>query len=82
MPERDAQTPSHDQRRARYPSTHSRLTRQPHNRILGGVASGVATFVGAPISLVRSLFLASLFLTGGLFAVAYLLLWLLLPAAP
>ncbi|UCH27993.1 MAG: PspC domain-containing protein [Trueperaceae bacterium] len=69
----------HDQRRARRPSAHKRLARS-HRRYLAGVCGGIAQFVGVKPTVVRLLALLSLFLTGGLSGLGYLLLWWLLPS--
>lgn len=70
----------HDHRRARRPVAEQRLSRSRDRRI-AGVAGGVADFVGARPWTVRLLWLVSLPLSGGITGVAYLLLWLILPAA-
>ena len=68
----------HDHRRARRPAGDQRLLRS-RQRVLGGVASGVAEFIGVAPFAVRLLWLLSLPLSGGITGVAYLLLWLILP---
>ena len=68
----------HDHRRARRPETDRRLQRS-RNRVVGGVAAGIAEFVGAQVGAVRWIFALSVPLTIGLSAVVYVLLWLLLP---
>lgn len=70
---------SHDHRRARRPASQERLQRSRERRF-GGVAAGVAEYVGASPVAVRLLWLASLPLSGGLTGVVYLLLWMMLPA--
>ena len=50
------------------------------NKVLGGVASGVAAFFGADLVLIRVLFVVSAFL-GGLGIIVYLILWFSLPEA-
>lgn len=49
-----------------------RLIRRRDDRRLGGVASGLADYLDADVSLVRLAWVALAFLTGGLFALAYL----------
>lgn len=56
-----------------------RLVRNPYSR-LGGVASGVATYYGVDVSIVRILFLLLAFGTGFGFLV-YLLAWIIIPRA-
>ncbi|MGL4609397.1 MAG: PspC domain-containing protein [Trueperaceae bacterium] len=68
----------HNQRRARRPQNTQQLTRSSQ-KVLGGVAGGVAAFVGANPRNVRIVFVVVLLLTSGFFAVPYLLLWWLLP---
>lgn len=70
----------HDQRRARRPlGAQARLTRGEGGRI-AGICAGIATFTGARVGVVRGLWLASLLPSLGLTAIAYPVLWLLLPA--
>lgn len=71
----------HDHRRARRPASQERLLRSRERRF-GGVAGGVAEYVGASPLVVRLIWLASLPLSGGLTGVVYLLLWLMLPLEP
>jgi phage shock protein PspC (stress-responsive transcriptional regulator) len=69
----------HDQRRARRPGKGGALRRARAGRRIGGVAAGIAAFVGADARLVRALWLVSLPLSLGITLFGYLLLWLLLP---
>lgn len=69
----------HDQRRARRPTGAASLARSPDGRI-GGVAAGIADFVGADPRRVRWLAALSILLSFGITAVVYLLLWALLPS--
>jgi phage shock protein PspC (stress-responsive transcriptional regulator) len=55
-----------------------RLTRDTHNKVLGGVCSGLARYFGMSPSLLRLLFVISCVLPGPQF-IAYLVLWLVLP---
>jgi phage shock protein PspC (stress-responsive transcriptional regulator) len=54
------------------------LMRSRHDRMLGGVAAGVAGYVGADVSLIRIAFVV-LALVGGLGIPLYLACWLLIP---
>lgn len=55
-----------------------RLVRSSDDRMVAGVAAGVANYVGLDISLVRILFVILTFLGGpGLFA--YIILWVVMP---
>jgi phage shock protein PspC (stress-responsive transcriptional regulator) len=58
-----------------------RLARRLDDRLLGGVAAGVAGALDVDVVLVRLGFVAAAFF-GGLGVIAYLLGWLLLPVAP
>jgi phage shock protein C len=54
------------------------LSRSKHNRILAGVASGVAQYLGVDATLVRIAFVLITFV-GGLGIPLYLASWLLIP---
>ena len=54
------------------------LTRSRSNRVLGGVAGGIAAFTGIDTGLVR-IITALLVLFTGVGAIAYILAWILLP---
>jgi len=54
------------------------LRRDPHNRILGGVAAGIADYLGIDAVIVRIAFVA-LVLLGGTGILLYLAAWLLIP---
>jgi phage shock protein PspC (stress-responsive transcriptional regulator) len=47
--------------------------------MLGGVAAGFASYFGIDPNVVRLIFLVLAFVTGGGFALVYMLLWLLIP---
>jgi signal transduction histidine kinase len=55
-----------------------RLLRDPGNRVLGGVAAGLAQHLGAPVMAIRIAFFA-LALTDGLGAILYTAFWAVLP---
>ena len=57
-----------------------RLYRDPDNKSLGGVCSGLALYMNLDISLVRVLFFISLFM-GGIGFWAYIIFWLVAPLA-
>lgn len=57
-----------------------KLLRNPENRRLGGVCAGIAEYLGTDPTLVRILFLVSVFVSFGLTLWVYLVLWMLLPA--
>ncbi len=69
----------HDERRARRPETERRLARSRQHRVLGGILGGIAAYVSANPATVRLIFAAATLLSGGILAIGYVLLWLLLP---
>lgn len=72
----------HQQRRARRPKTDKRLRRSTDTRRVAGVLGGLAEYVDADPFIVRALFVMATALSGGVVALGYPLLWLLLPAEP
>ena len=72
----------HDQRRARRPQTNAKLTRSRNDRVLTGVLGGIAEFVGTSPRAVRIIYSVATFLSGGILAIGYLLLWWLMPLEP
>lgn len=61
-------------------TTSKKLFRDPRDKKLGGVASGMAYFFGIDVAVVRLLFLISVFL-GGFGIIAYIVLWIIVPEA-
>jgi phage shock protein PspC (stress-responsive transcriptional regulator) len=61
-------------------NTH-KLYRNLDNGLFGGVLSGIASYFGINALWTRLIFIALLFISFGLAALLYLLLWLILPAA-
>ena len=57
---------------------NKRLERNPMNKVIGGVCSGLADYFGIDVVLVRAIFAAS-FLFGGVGGGLYLILWILMP---
>lgn len=57
---------------------YRKLQRNTHNKVLGGVCSGLADYLGIDTALVRILFAIFLFAGAGLFI--YLILWIVMPA--
>ena len=68
----------HNERRARRP-TSRQVLRRSRDRVIAGIAGGVAEYINASPALVRWGFGVVLVFSGGVFLIAYLLLWLLLP---
>jgi phage shock protein PspC (stress-responsive transcriptional regulator) len=62
------------------PYTHNRLLRDPYDKVIGGVCSGIAHYFEIDPLLVR-LVMVVLFLTVGIGFVAYLIAWAVIPAA-
>jgi len=67
------------QGRSSYRSRARRLYRDPDERILGGVSSGLGAYLGIDPVIVRILFVVFLFVGFGL--LAYIILWILVPEA-
>jgi phage shock protein PspC (stress-responsive transcriptional regulator) len=61
-------------------STDRKMYRNPDNKVLGGVASGLASFFGIDTNLARVLFVISVFF-GGFGFLIYIILWIALPEA-
>ncbi len=57
-----------------------KLFRDPEDKKLGGVASGIAKYFGVDVAVVRILFLVSIFL-GGFGILLYIVLWIAVPEA-
>jgi phage shock protein PspC (stress-responsive transcriptional regulator) len=57
-----------------------KMYRDSEKKVIGGVASGVAAFFGADLTLIRVLFVIFAFF-GGLGLLVYIILWITLPAA-
>ena len=56
------------------------MFRDQENRVLGGVASGVAAYFGVDVTVIRVLFFISIFL-GGSGLILYIILWIIIPEA-
>lgn len=57
-----------------------KMFRDPDSQVLGGVASGIAAYFAADVTLIRLLFVVSIFL-GGTGLIVYLILWMITPVA-
>ena len=57
-----------------------KLFRNPDSRVLGGVAGGIASYFGIDVSVVRLIFVISIFL-GGAGVLIYIILWIITPEA-
>jgi phage shock protein PspC (stress-responsive transcriptional regulator) len=69
---------THDQRRARRPNVEKKFYRSS-NKMIAGIAGGVAEYIEANPRNVRIVFVLTLILTSGFFVIPYLVLWWLLP---
>ena len=58
-----------------------KLYRDPDNKVIGGVASGVAAYFKIDPLIIRLIFLILLFSTAGITSVAYLAMWAIVPLA-
>ena len=59
-----------------------RLYRSRTDRVIGGVAGGVADYLNLDPSLVRIVWAVLAFVTGGLFFLIYIVMWIVVPEAP
>jgi phage shock protein PspC (stress-responsive transcriptional regulator) len=57
-----------------------KLFRNPNNKVLGGVAGGLAAYFGVEVTLIRVLLVVGMFLGGSTF-IAYCILWAITPEA-
>jgi phage shock protein C len=60
---------------------NKQLTRNPNDKMIAGVASGLADYFGIDTTIVRILFLL-LLLPGGLSPLLYVVLWIVMPERP
>ena len=61
-------------------NTQTRLTRSAHDKVIGGVCSGLAHYFNIDPVIVRLLFVALVF-AGGMSIILYPVMWLIMPAA-
>jgi len=59
-----------------------RLDRNRTDRMLGGVCGGIGSYLGVDPTIVRLVFVVATILTGGLVALLYLILWIVIPEEP
>ena len=72
----------HERRQARPPAPGLKLRRSRDERVIAGVCGGIAEFIGAKPRTVRIIYALTALPSLGFTLVGYLLLWLLIPAAP
>jgi phage shock protein PspC (stress-responsive transcriptional regulator) len=63
-----------------YNANHDRVLRDPYDKVIGGVCSGIAHYFGIDPVIIR-LIMVVLFLTVGIGFVAYIIAWIAIPAA-
>jgi len=63
-----------------YPHTHERLLRDPYDKVIGGVCSGLARYFDVDPVIIR-LVMVVLFLVFGIGFLAYIIAWAVIPAA-
>jgi phage shock protein PspC (stress-responsive transcriptional regulator) len=61
-------------------TTKREFFRDANSKVLGGVASGIANFIGIDPVIIRVLFVLLSFSSFGIVALGYILLWILVPA--
>jgi phage shock protein PspC (stress-responsive transcriptional regulator) len=59
-----------------------RLYRSRHDSVLGGVAGGVAEYLDVDPSIVRVIWAILGIVTGGLFVLLYIVMWIVVPESP
>ena len=59
--------------------TRKRLTRNTDDKVIGGVCSGVADYLGVDVTLVRLLTVVGAIFGVGSLVVAYVVAWILMP---
>ena len=62
------------------PESKRDFFRDANNRVLGGVASGIANYVGIDPVIIRVLFVLLSFSSFGIVSLVYIILWILFPA--
>jgi phage shock protein PspC (stress-responsive transcriptional regulator) len=62
-------------------TTTKRLARRSNDRMIAGVCSGVADYLGLDVTLVRLLAVVAAVFSAGTVAVAYVAAWILMPEA-
>ena len=59
-----------------------RLFRSPTDKVIGGVAGGVAEYLDVDPSIVRVVWALLALLTGGVFFLLYIVMWIVVPVNP
>lgn len=63
------------------PAVEKRLYRNPNDKLIGGVCSGVAKYIGLDPTWVRLAAVLLFFLSASTVAIVYIILWIVLPVA-
>lgn len=63
-----------------YQNTNKKLFRDPDDKVIGGVCSGIAAYFDLDVSLIRIAFVASV-VFAGIGILPYILMWIILPEA-
>ncbi len=61
---------------------NGRLYKSRRDRMIGGVAGGLAAYLNIDPTLVRIIWAVLVFTTGGLFGLIYIVMWVVVPEAP
>jgi len=64
-----------------FEASHKKLFRDPDDKYIAGVASGVGYYFGIDSSWIRLLWILLILFSGGSFIVIYILFWILVPVA-
>ena len=64
------------------PRPQARVLTRSHDRMLGGVAGGLADYFDTDPTIVRLGLVLTALITGGLVLIAYIALWIIMPEAP
>ncbi|MFA8436496.1 MAG: PspC domain-containing protein [Marinifilaceae bacterium] len=65
----------------KYRKSRRRLYRDPDHRVFGGVASGISSYFGIDVVVIRLLFVLLFFLGYGFTFLIYIILWIVVPKA-
>jgi len=61
--------------------TIKRIYRDPQNKMIGGVCTGLGNYFNVDYSVIRIIWLL-LFLFGGIGLIAYIIAWIIIPEKP
>lgn len=72
---------SHVHQETQTTGTRKKLMRDPDNRVLGGVAGGIAAYMGWDVTAIRLIMIVLLFIPYAPIIILYIILWLIMPMA-